>query len=131
MRIKFLFLSLLCIWSFSLVAQTGPGGVGSGSTNVVWLKADELTGLTNGDDILTWSDASGNSNTFTAPSSTFSPVYQTGVINGLPVVRFNKSNGRVRRTSFTGFSYHFHHRHLCKQHYGQRGWCYLICQFRK
>ncbi len=103
MRIKFLFLSLLCIWSFSLVAQTGPGGVGSGSTNVVWLKADELTGLINGDDILTWSDASGNSNTFTAPSSTFSPVYQTGVINGLPVVRFNKSNGRVRRTSFTGF----------------------------
>ncbi|MCE7990893.1 MAG: hypothetical protein HEP71_02895 [Roseivirga sp.] len=103
MRIKYLFLLLLCIWTSSLVAQTGPGGVGSSSTNVVWLKADEITGLTNGDDILTWTDASGNSNTLTAPSSTFSPVYQTGVINGLPVVRFNKTNGRIRRTSFTGF----------------------------
>lgn len=103
MRIKFLLLSLLCIWSFPLVSQTGPGGVGSGSTNVVWLKADEITGLTNGDDILTWTDASGNSNTFTAPSSTFSPVYQTSIINGLPVVRFSKANGRIRRTSFTGF----------------------------
>ncbi|GAB5525276.1 MAG: hypothetical protein Roseis2KO_31480 [Roseivirga sp.] len=103
MRIKHLFFSLLSIWSFQLVAQTGPGGVGSGTSNIVWLKADELTGLANGDDILTWTDASGNSNTFTAPSSTFSPVYQTGVINGLPVVRFNKSNGRIRRNSFTGF----------------------------
>lgn len=104
MRIKYLFFSLLSIWSYQLVAQTGPGGVGSGSTNLVWLKADELTGLANGDDVLTWTDASGNSHTFTAPSSTFSPVYQTGVINGLPVVRFNKSNGRIRRNSFTGFA---------------------------
>lgn len=103
MRIKYLFLSLLCIWTSSLVSQTGPGGVGSSSTNIVWLKADEITGLTNGDDVLTWTDASGNGNTLTAPSSTFSPVYQTSIINGLPVVRFNKTNGRIRRTSFSGF----------------------------
>lgn len=103
MRIRLLFLSLLCIGSSSLVSQTGPGGVGSSSSNIVWLKADEITGLSNGDDVLTWTDASGNSHTFTAPSSTFSPVYQTSVINGLPVVRFNKSNSRIRRNTLSAF----------------------------
>lgn len=94
------FLSLL---SYGLFGQTGPGGVGSSSTNVVWLKADEITGLADNDDVLTWTDASGNSNTFTQPSASFSPIYKTSIINGLPVVRFNKTNGRIRRTSFTGF----------------------------
>ncbi len=98
--VLFLFLSLICSGLFS---QTGPGGVGSSSSNVVWLRSDEITGLTDGADVLTWNDGSGNSNTFSQPSSTFSPVYRTGVINGLPVVRFNKSNGRIRHTGFTDF----------------------------
>ena len=100
---RLLFILSLCITTQITLAQTGPGGVGSSSTNVVWLKADEISGLTNGDDVLTWSDASGNSNTFSQPTSSLSPIYQTGVLNGLPVVRFNRTNDRIRRTSFTGF----------------------------
>lgn len=100
---RILFSLILLHFAIVLFAQTGPGGVGSSSSNILWLKANEITGVSNGADLLTWTDASGNSNTLTAPSSTFSPTYQTSVINGLPVVRFSKANGRIRRTSFTDF----------------------------
>ncbi len=100
---RILFSLILLHFGIVLFAQTGPGGVGSTSSNILWLKANEITGVSNGADLLTWTDASGNANTLTAPSSTFSPTYQTSVINGLPVVRFSKANGRIRRTSFTDF----------------------------
>ena len=87
-----------------LSAQTGPGGVGSSASNILWLKANEITGLTSGNNVLTWTDASGNSNTLTQPTASLSPVYQTNAINGLPVVRFNKSNNRLRKGSFAGIS---------------------------
>ncbi|OEK04570.1 hypothetical protein BFP71_13980 [Roseivirga misakiensis] len=94
----------MLLFNLSLFAQTGPGGVGSNTNNILWLKADEITGLSNGQDVQTWSDFSGNGNTLTQPDASFSPVFQTGQINGLPVVRFNKTNGRIRRTSFSGFA---------------------------
>lgn len=95
----------LIILGFGLVlfAQTGPGGVGSSASNILWLKANEITGLSDGADVLTWSDGSGNGNTLTQPTASLSPTYQTSEINGLPVVRFSKTNGRIRRTSFTDF----------------------------
>ncbi|MFY0594649.1 Calx-beta domain-containing protein [Roseivirga sp.] len=97
------FLCLMLFISAALMGQTGPGGVGSSANNIIWLKADEITGLADGADVLTWSDFSGNGNTLTQPNSIFSPVFQSGEINGLPVVRFNKTNGRIRRTGFSGF----------------------------
>ncbi len=100
---RILFSLILLHFAIVLFAQTGPGGVGSSSSNILWLKANEITGVSNGADLLTWTDASGNSNTLTAPSSTFSPTYQTSIINGMPVVRFSKTNGRIRRTGFTDF----------------------------
>lgn len=100
---RILFSLIILGFGLALFAQTGPGGVGSSASNILWLKANEITGVSNGADLLTWTDASGNANTLTAPSSTFSPTYQTSVINGLPVVRFSKANGRIRRTSFTDF----------------------------
>lgn len=103
-RLKRVLFSLILLHlNLVLFAQTGPGGVGSSTSNILWLKANEITGTSNGDDLLTWTDVSGNGNTLTAPSSTFSPTYQTSVINGLPVVRFSKTNGRIRRTGFTDF----------------------------
>ncbi len=57
-------LSLLVIILIALqinsYSQTGPGGVGSSASNLVWLEADSLTGLSDGEDITTWSDGSGN-----------------------------------------------------------------------
>lgn len=89
--------------SSPLYSQTGPGGVGNSSSNVLWLRANTITGLTNGDDVASWVDGSGNGNTLSQPNSIFTPVYQTSIINGLPVVRFNKTNGRIRRGSFSSF----------------------------
>ncbi len=41
--------------------------------------------------------------TISQPIATLTSIFKTGVLNGFLVVRFNKSNGRLRRTSFTGF----------------------------
>lgn len=96
-------LIILFFFTNNLVAQTGPGGVGNSTTNILWLKSNDITGLVDGDDVSSWIDASGNSHTLTQPNSSFTPVYQTSIVNGFPVVRFNKTNGRIRRTGFTSF----------------------------
>lgn len=91
------------ILSSPLHSQTGPGGIGNSGTNLLWLRADQITGLTDGQDISTWTDVSGNGNTLSQPISSLTPEYQSSIINGLPVVRFNKTNGRIRRGSFATF----------------------------
>jgi hypothetical protein len=94
---------LFAINTFLLQAQTGPGGVGNSSSNILWLKADNISSLSDNDDITTWSDASGNSNDLSQSNASFKPIYKTNVLNGFPSVRFNKANGRIRRTGFTSF----------------------------
>jgi hypothetical protein len=86
-----------------MFSQTGPGGVGNSSSNILWLKSEDITSLLDGDNISSWSDASGNSNTVSQPNSSFTPVYRTAILNGFPAVRFEKTNGRLRRTGFTSF----------------------------
>ena len=74
---------------------TGPGGVGSSTVNQLWLKADEITGLTDGVDLtVPWTDASGNSNnaaqtSAALPGGSSLPTYETNEINGRSVVRFD------------------------------------------
>jgi autotransporter-associated beta strand protein len=51
------------------------------------LDASQLTGLSDGATVTTWTDMSGLGNNATASGS--AATYQTGVLNGLPVVRFN------------------------------------------
>ncbi len=55
---------------------------------VLWLKADAITGLSDGDPITTWVDQSGEGNDATATGTT-RPSYQTNELNGLPVARFD------------------------------------------
>ena len=50
-----------------------------------WLDAGSLT-LADGDPVDTWTDRSGNSKNFTG-ADTARPIFKTGIINGLPVVR--------------------------------------------
>lgn len=100
---KLFTLLLLAIISSELTAQTGPGGVGNATSNVLWLKPDSITNLADDADIAIWSDVSGNGNDLSQPVSTFTPIFKENIVNGQPVVRFNKSNGRIRRTNFTGF----------------------------
>ena len=91
------------LFSIPLSAQTGPGGVGSSTSNILWLRSEDITSLVDDDDISSWSDFSGNGNDVSQPTSTLTPVYKTSILNGFPAVRFQKTNGRIRRTSFSGF----------------------------
>ncbi|HXA45674.1 MAG TPA: glycoside hydrolase family 76 protein [Candidatus Angelobacter sp.] len=69
-------------------ANSAPASA-SPSALVAWLKADAIAGLANGAALSTWADASGNGDNAVQPSSANQPVYVTGAMNGLPVVRFN------------------------------------------
>ena len=91
------------LFSVPLSAQTGPGGVGNSTSNILWLRSEDITSLVDDDDISSWSDFSGNGNDVSQPTSTLTPVYKTNILNGFPAVRFQKTNGRIRRTSFSGF----------------------------
>ena len=37
-------------------AQTGPGGVESTTSNILWLRSEDITSLVDDDDISSWSD---------------------------------------------------------------------------
>lgn len=54
-----------------------------------WLDAKAITGLSDGDAVATWTDKTGNGNSATQATAGYRPIYKTGIINGLPTVRFN------------------------------------------
>lgn len=58
----------------------------------LWLKADAITGLSDGDPVTTWPDSGPAGNDATQGTASEKPTYQTGEINGLPVVRFDGVN---------------------------------------
>mgnify|MGYP001615743132 FL=1 len=55
----------------------------------LWLKADAITGLVDGDPIATWTDQSGSGNNAVQATGTKQPLYKTAIKNGLPIVRFD------------------------------------------
>jgi hypothetical protein len=58
----------------------------------LWLKADAIVGLNDNDPVTTWEDSSSENNDATQGTAANKPLYKTGIINGLPVVRFDASN---------------------------------------
>jgi len=85
-------------------AQDTPGGIGdaTGSNGqprlVLWLLPDSL-GLSDGSDVLTWKDYSGNGYDLTAESAT-SPVFIENSLNGHDFLQFSKDNNRIIRSPF-------------------------------
>ncbi len=73
---------LLPVFAASARAQPVPGAT-------LWLRADSLTGVSSGDGIATWTDSSGAGNAATQSTAGSRPTYQTGQLNGKPVVRFD------------------------------------------
>ena len=61
----------------------------------LWLRADQISGLSDGDLIQTWDDESGNGRDATQATEAARPSYQTNEINGLPVVRFDGSDDKL------------------------------------
>ena len=56
---------------------------------ILWLRADAITGLADTNPVITWLDESGQGNDVTQGVGADRPLYRTGIMNGLPVVRFD------------------------------------------
>ena len=55
----------------------------------LWLAADRITGLADGDPVTTWADRSGQGNHATQSTTAAKPLFKTGIAGGRPVVRFD------------------------------------------
>ena len=55
----------------------------------LWLRADTITGLSDGDPIAAWGDESGNGNDATQGTEAKQPLYKITIFNSLPIVRFD------------------------------------------
>lgn len=106
MRIYLLALVLLVLRA---AAQTGPGGVGSSSSNVLWLSADRgvysdagTTPATNGNNVQQWNDRSGNGRHASEGTAGNRPNYYTNILNGAPAIRWTASS--TDRLLSTGLS---------------------------
>ncbi len=58
----------------------------------LWLKADGLTGLADGDPVGTWPDASGAGSDATQSVASRRPVYRASRLNGLPALAFDATD---------------------------------------
>ncbi|MEJ0054307.1 MAG: hypothetical protein WDN75_00840 [Bacteroidota bacterium] len=104
-----LVISFFLLAVLSSTAQTGPGGVGSSATNQLWLMANTgvytdggSTDAANTNNIQQWNDQSGNGRNAIQLTLGNRPNYQTGVMNGLPVIRFtNANNDRMLSAGLT------------------------------
>lgn len=72
----------------------GPSGAGTLDPSTIsglalWLKADAITSLTDGQAIATWTDSSSNARNATQATAGARPTYKTGILNGLPVARLD------------------------------------------
>lgn len=71
----------------SALALVAGGGLPAAG-RVLWLAADRITGLADGDPVGTWADLSGGAHDATQVGSA-RPLYKTGILNGLPGVLYD------------------------------------------
>jgi PKD repeat protein len=69
-----------------------PGGPGTIPNLILWLRADEIQGLADGQPVASWPDGSGLGNHATQSTASKRPIYRTNEINGMPAVFFDASN---------------------------------------
>ena len=78
-----------------------PGGV---DDPVLWLSAEAMYNVTNGQKIAAWEDLSGNGRRVTQGTAAYQPVYVEGAFNGLPALRFDAGDDRLSRGDALGFT---------------------------
>ena len=79
------------------VASSGAYNPGTDASVVEWLKADAISGATDGSKFGTWQHSAGNDALMTL--SLLQPVYHINFKNGLPVVAFTNSTSAVFMTN--------------------------------
>ncbi|MBL0043182.1 MAG: hypothetical protein IPP33_01830 [Flavobacteriales bacterium] len=82
--------------AFEAAAQTGPGGVGSSATNVLWLDANK--GVTQSGGLVSqWNDRSGNNNHALQPGAipTAKPAFVASSVNGYPSLDFDGTDDQL------------------------------------
>jgi hypothetical protein len=91
--------------SFFGYGQSGPGGIGN-IDGIRWatcyhhVVSSRLSlGLADGNDVLTWTDHSGNGFDLTAASAT-SPIFRANALNGHDYLEFSKNDNRIVRNPF-------------------------------
>lgn len=98
MRIHLLCILFLTFCNHIITSQTGPGGVGNSTNNVLWL--DPTFGVfsdagstlaNNNDNVQQWNDRSGNGRNATQGTVGNRPNYITNALNGNPVIRFSST----------------------------------------
>lgn len=92
MRLTLLFTLLI---SVNIYSQTGPGGIGNNSSNILWLKGDGgaytdagVTQASHGQQVQQWNDYSGNNNHATQGTAGNKPLFHVNSANGQPGLRF-------------------------------------------
>lgn len=98
-----LLLSVAVLANQNLYAQTGPAGVGSTSSNPMWLDASR-SGVSVTGPSWYWNDRSGNG--VTASSTIFSgrPSFQNNQINGMPAFVFDGVNDHFQTGAISGLN---------------------------
>lgn len=82
----------LILTAFASLGQTGPAGVGTPATNVLWLKADAGTSTTtNGSSVSTWTDQSGNGVVLGQTNTAQQPLFVNSLMNGFPAIEFDNA----------------------------------------
>ncbi|WP_186280224.1 T9SS type A sorting domain-containing protein [Fluviicola chungangensis] len=95
-----IFLGIISV--FSSFGQTGPAGVGSSATNVLWLKADAGTSTsTNNAPVASWTDQSGNGVVLSQSTAIQQPLYVSSLMNGFPAIEFDNNNGTGQNDFFS------------------------------
>lgn len=67
----------------------------------LWLKADAITGLVDGDPVGAWNDSSGNAFNTSQATGAKKPLYKTNIVGSLPVVRFDGSDDVLTGSNWT------------------------------
>ena len=70
----------------------------------LWLKADAIGGLNNGDQVTTWSDSSSNNYSVSQAIPANKPLYVTSSVNNLPGVHFVDNNDMLIASTNSPFS---------------------------
>ncbi len=67
----------------------------------LWLAADKITGLSDGDVVTTWSDSSAQSFDVTQSTTSKKPIYKTGIFNSKPAIKFDGTDDLLVNSSIS------------------------------